>query len=222
MPRPERTLEGISVVLVGSFNPPIFQPAWFASNQLVRRSEADEAKVGVIHPDATITDMGPFHLQVLRERFELSTSQPTEYEALRDLAVGTFRLLSHTPVTHLGINFNSHYRLHEGAWADVQSRLWAHAIWSAVLERPSLTVIAMKSERPPGKAGAIEIRVERSVPVADGIYVAYNDEYVLRALEEEPIAQAALEVLQSDFELSLTQGRERVARLVETLCAEQG
>jgi hypothetical protein len=220
MARPERTVEGISVVLLGSFNPPIFQPAWFASNQLLRPNEAEEAKVGVIHPDATITEMGPFHLQVLRERFEVSTSQPQDYEVLRDLVLATFRLLSHTPVTRLGINWNSHYRIHEGSWADVQARLWPASIWNDVLEQPSLTAAVMRGERTSGKPGTVEIRVERSVPVADGLYVGYNDEYVLGAAEEEPVAQPALDVLQNDFATSLTKGRERVAKLVETLCAE--
>ena len=39
----------ISIVLLGNFNPKIFQSAWFASQNLIRKIEANEAKIEIIH-----------------------------------------------------------------------------------------------------------------------------------------------------------------------------
>jgi hypothetical protein len=41
----------VSIVLVGNFNPAIFQPAWLAAKGLIRESEASAAVVEVIHPE---------------------------------------------------------------------------------------------------------------------------------------------------------------------------
>ena len=30
-------LSGINIIMLGSFNPKIFQPAWFAANELIRK-----------------------------------------------------------------------------------------------------------------------------------------------------------------------------------------
>jgi hypothetical protein len=62
----EPTLEvrGYSIVLLGSFNPAIFQPYWFASNGLLRPDEAKEATIQVIHNQATIFTAGWLTLKV--------------------------------------------------------------------------------------------------------------------------------------------------------------
>ena len=47
-------LSGINIVMLGSFNPKIFQPAWFAANELIRNLEAEEADTQIIHNDISI------------------------------------------------------------------------------------------------------------------------------------------------------------------------
>jgi hypothetical protein len=42
-------LEGASVVLVGSFNPSIFQPKWLSSRDIIQAAEGEEAKIQIIH-----------------------------------------------------------------------------------------------------------------------------------------------------------------------------
>ncbi len=49
----ETTMDTVSIVLVGSFNPAIFQPMWFAANELIGRADAENAEVAVVHPDIT-------------------------------------------------------------------------------------------------------------------------------------------------------------------------
>ena len=51
-PKPE--IEGVGIVLVGSFNPRIFQPAWFATENLIREEEEQAAKIELIHRQVAI------------------------------------------------------------------------------------------------------------------------------------------------------------------------
>jgi hypothetical protein len=44
-------LEGLTIVVVGSFNPAIFHPAWFSRCNLIRQEEADSAKVEIVHSE---------------------------------------------------------------------------------------------------------------------------------------------------------------------------
>ena len=43
----------VDIVFLGRFNPSIFQPMWFSSHGLLREEEADEAEIGLIHPEVT-------------------------------------------------------------------------------------------------------------------------------------------------------------------------
>ena len=49
----EPEMGGVSIVLVGQFNPPIVTPQWLARHSLVSGEEADNAEIGVIHKEIT-------------------------------------------------------------------------------------------------------------------------------------------------------------------------
>ena len=46
MREPDKQFKG--VVLVGKFNPVIFQPSWFSSQGLIKEKDADSAEVNII------------------------------------------------------------------------------------------------------------------------------------------------------------------------------
>src|SRR5437870_4919946 len=91
-------IDAHSVVFVGDFNPKIFQPAWFAAQNLLRQEEADAAKIEIIHPEIVRFSLDWLHVEVVHERFKASTLQFPYFEILRDLTVGTFKILRHTPI----------------------------------------------------------------------------------------------------------------------------
>ncbi len=43
-------ISGASIVMVGSFNPAIFQPRWLGSQGIIRPEEAENAKISLIGP----------------------------------------------------------------------------------------------------------------------------------------------------------------------------
>ena len=116
MAEPVREVAGISIVLLGSFNPAIFQPAWFAKQGLLPAGEAENAEINLIHPEFVSFTAGWLQLQVTQSQFLASTTEDP-LEALRDLVLGTFSLLRHTPVSKMGVNRDVHIRMpDESSW----------------------------------------------------------------------------------------------------------
>src|SRR5436190_5727882 len=101
--RPE--LAGSSIVLVGSFNPAIFHPVWFAQQGLMPEAEtvgpANERggpKIEIIHSQIAAFQTESFVVNVTTDRFSVTTKPTKPGIALRDLVTGTFSVLEHTPV----------------------------------------------------------------------------------------------------------------------------
>ena len=121
-------VEGISVVLVGSFNPALYHPEWFGRMGLIRDDEVKAANLEVVHNEITSQMIGSIKIQVRSNQFLATTVNAADYEPLRDLVAGTFKSLSHTPIRMLGINFDAHFRMGSvDAWHLVGHRLGGDA-----------------------------------------------------------------------------------------------
>jgi hypothetical protein len=106
---PELRLDGASIVVLGSFNPKIFQPFWFANQGLIRPEEAEKAELAVVHPEISAFNLGWVAVQVSNDRFTASTLK--DPVLMRDFVLGTFQILEHTPVRLMGMNRDLHYTL---------------------------------------------------------------------------------------------------------------
>src|SRR5687767_7777928 len=104
-----------SIVILGSLNPQIFQPEWFARMELIRPIEAEAARIEAVTSEVTVFHADWFHLQVTRDRFGVTASDGRFEQPLRDLVLGTFTLLRHTPVTAIGLN-----RLMQFHWTEAE------------------------------------------------------------------------------------------------------
>src|SRR5947209_5297307 len=102
MPGPEN--EGASIVMIGAFNPAIFQPRWLSTQQLIRPEEGEDAKITIIQAEVADFSTEWFRLVVLQQRLQLLSTDPRQYSPLRDLAAGMFIILPHTPISSLGMN----------------------------------------------------------------------------------------------------------------------
>lgn len=105
-----------SIVVLGNFNPAIFSPDWLARNNLIGEGDATVAREGrtgkqpLISHQVTNIDTEWFTLQVLDSKFSL-TSKGVLNPALKDLAIGIFQLVPHTPVIAIGLNFIGQFKL---------------------------------------------------------------------------------------------------------------
>ncbi len=193
----ELTREGASIVFVGSFNPTIFQPAWFAHNELVASEEAEAAEIGIVHPEIVQFALRWLLFEADRERITLKTTESDPSGLMiRDLALGMFILLSHTPVTAVGLNFHRHYRLpDETAWHNFGHRLVPPANWQSFLPNPGMLAVDVQGAREnPDDPGYIRVRVEPSLVSHPGVHVAVNDHYEFapRIADAVPVGEAVV------------------------------
>lgn len=215
MPFSQLEIEGHSIVLLGSFNPQIFQPSWFATEELVRKEEADNAKIEVVHREIVSFTTESFRLEVLPERVLFSTTQIHYYEPLRDLAMGTFRVLRHTPVQKMGINRDFQFRMEsEEAWHSIGDRLAPKQPWNSLLEQPGLKGLSMQGARPGKYKGAIIVRVEPSTKIKPGVFITINDHYDLDS-ESGHGADLMLEALNESWKVSLDRSLKIAEGIVE-------
>lgn len=178
MPEPKLEREGIDLILLGSFNPQVLHPAWLAAQELIRKEEAESAKVEIVHAEVASVTVGSIKLQVTQERFQTSTEDPSSYEVARDLTMGYLDVLHHTPVRVMGLNRAMHFLVPSvDAWHEIGHHLAPKEMWSKTLVKPGMRSLTMEGLRPDRFKGYIRVRVEPSVRVHPGVYITLNDHY---------------------------------------------
>ncbi len=178
-----RTRDAASIVCVGTFNPAIFHPAWLAARSLIQETEAEGAEVRVITPDVAEFRLKWVQVQVLRERLTAGTETPDDFPLLRDLVVGTFRLLEHTPVTGVGLNRQMHFRVEDSeAWHHIGHVLAPKVIWRRHVKNPGLQLLTIKAHRQDDLKGEIHINVAPVIlsPNQDTVEILVNSHFDVR------------------------------------------
>jgi hypothetical protein len=144
-------IQAANIVFRGDFNPAIFHPSWFASYELIRREEAEAAKVQIVHQDAAVFSTEWLDFNVVRDRFQAATTLESHYESVKDLVLSILSLLSHTPLRVMGINRDFHYRLQSvEAWHSVGHQLVPKKYWEGLLENPGMRSLTVEGKRPDG------------------------------------------------------------------------
>lgn len=215
MSKPE--IEGYNIVLVGKLNPTIFQPAWFASEGLIRDQERDAAAIEIIHPDVVKFRLDWLNLTVTRENFSVETVQDSYYEALTNLVQGTFSLLSHSPVTMMGLNVSAHHRCRDvESWNAIGHRLAPKEhLWNDLLQEPGMNTLTVQGLRPDGHRGIIRVTVEPSGQVIPGVFVRVNDHYEIEDQENPQGCREMLDILEAEGPASIVRSREIIDAVVE-------
>jgi len=214
MTTPEVKIKASSIVLIGDFNPKIFQPAWFAAEELIRKQEAEEASIEIIRPEVVSFTLEWLKMIVTHDRFQTSTTQKPYYDIMRDLVIGTFELLQHTPIRMMGINTEIHYQMKdEDEWHSLGHRLAPKELWDTTLNKPGMQSLTMKGERSDGFKGYIQVVVEPSAKVYPGIYFNVNDHYEVKDPESVIGCEEILSILESSWKESI----ERSQKIIESI-----
>ena len=183
-------IDEVGVVLVGSLNPAIFTPAWFALHGLLPESAAESAELEVAHPQLTRFSTDWLRLQVTTDRFMAESAQ-APYIRVRDLVVRVFKEhLDHTPLRAMGINRNVHFRVAGSTERDRIGRTLAPvAPWGRYAqdldlegENGGMTSITMSQLQFKGRpaGGQVNVTVEPSNRIGEGrsgVYVRVNDHF---------------------------------------------
>jgi hypothetical protein len=179
-------VNGAAIVLTGSFNPAIFQPAWFAQQNLLPQTEADTAEVKAIIPQFCHFETGRFHIQVTNDRFAAIAKPDANPAPLKDLVLGTFYILEHTPLTALGLNRFMHFSMQKGEdWHRVGDKLAPKDGWRGIMKgHVGLRSLVIQNEWDPAEGptalpegATLTIKVEPSSQVNYGVYFETNENH---------------------------------------------
>ena len=180
---------GASVIVIGDFNPAIISPDWLEQNNLIGKDDAEDARQDdgtVISHKATQFETSWFAMQVLERQFSL-TSKGLLSPSIKDLAVGIFSTLSHTPISAMGINFMAHYKmLKADHYFKIGDVIAPKTIWSELFkdENESIGLEALVMRVEPCKRGDTpttgdlkRITLQISNKVHQGIFFSLNDHH---------------------------------------------
>ena len=197
-----RESDGAAIVLVGQFNPAIIQPSWLARWGLIRGDEADTANLEGIVPEASRFAIADWlNVSVSTDRFQLAARDQAHFGPLRDLAVGIFELLAHTPVSAFGVNRAMHYSIEsKELWHAIGHALAPKHYWNALLPPVGMRSLQVEGHRKGSPAKSAAMTVEPSARVDPGVYLAYNEHF---ALDESEGSEVWLELFREHWDSAL-------------------
>jgi hypothetical protein len=215
MPLPVETeADTASVVLIGSFNPAIFQPMWFAAQEMLSREDAEAAEVSVIHNDLTQFRARQIRVTVEQNRFVVGCEY-IHRNLVRDLVLSCFgRVLVHCPIQMMGINRELHFSCgsepNRSAFGFAIAPLEPWGLWGAEIGKEiednkphggMMSLQMRQSPRPGDRIGYIQAEIQPSKLVRNnaGIFVRVNDHFEFEVDKEHP-TQNAMEALESEWE----------------------
>jgi len=224
--RPELKISGVSIVLLGQFNPAIFSPAWFSMHDLLPKMVAENANLQIARKELIEFSTEWLELFVTHDRFSASTIV-APHVRVRDLVVRVFgEHLFHTPVTAFGINRQLHFdvgsnesREHIGRalaptepWGEIADLLHLNE------EQNGMVSLVMRQNNPLGRSlgGQINIHVEPSNQIGDGktgVYVEVNDHYSSGTAESGEEINL-IEFLGKEYENSIRQADKIADHLI--------
>lgn len=189
-----------SIVLLGNFNPYIFQPDWFIQQGLLGSADLpwlggdgedrEKEEIGnpflLITPEFTRVQMAWGEIASTSEQFSVRTTRTTDALLAKDLLVGTFTYLGHTPVRGLGFSRAVHHSLEvDGAWEAFAAEVTPSGEWISGIE--GAKVHSLTLEGVSGRDdGSILVTVEKSNRLPNGVYIAINDHFERETEESVP------------------------------------
>lgn len=210
-------IDAMSIVLIGQMNPSVFQPAWLAAENLIKEAEAKEIKIEVIHPEISSLSLDWFKLQVLPNRFLISTTQQPYFEIVRDLVFGIFQLLNFTPLEKMGINRERHFEspnLKE--WHALGDLLVPKDRWQGLLDKPGLrSLIIEESSRRDGRPGYVRVKVEPSPTIEQAVFIQVNDHYELPDTQNSAVQM--MKVLDDCWVNSISRSNEIIENIINLI-----
>jgi hypothetical protein len=215
MLQPSLEISGASIVLVGSFNPKIFQPEWFGKQLLLPQSEADNANIQIIHPQVAQFETERFYFQATTDRITAQTKPNTVSGPLKDLIIGTFYVLEHTPIQAMGLNRQMHFAMKsEEAWHQLGDKLAPKDIWNTLEDRrPGMRNLEiLYSSDPIGSSDkpATTVQIQPSIQVGHGVYFEVNNHFTAGVNDG---TKTLMDILTKQWE-GLQNNAERIANEV--------
>ena len=172
-------IKSLDIVILGNFNPSIFQPYWFSLKKLIREEESEKAAINVIHNSLVQFDLDWCSFTVTEDRFQVSTTDEVNFDLVKDLVVSVFNILCETPLSALGVNYTYNFSLENNKNYDEFGEWLSNlTFWQKIdSEYKLLTLETFKPKKENGELGTQKIRITpTNLPrLKFGISVNFNE-----------------------------------------------
>lgn len=212
-----------SIVLIGSFDPMIFQPFWFSQNSLIQYTEAESATIDLITKDVTLFRLKWLTIQVTRDRFLAMTDDESHFLPLRDFVVGTFQLLESTPIKQMGINREIQYEIaSEETWHKIGHVLAPKKLWNEHLKNPGMKSLVISGKRDDKYIGEINVTVrpvleKKILEKKNVVEVSYNSHF---NFDKDSALKDIFGIIEETFEATLNKAQILSNSLIKA-CIEE-
>lgn len=219
----------VAIVLLGSFNPRIFHPAWLAMNKLISSDDANNADLEIAHKDITHFKASGMTFTVETGRFSILCAEAIKGKIF-DLVLSCFgELLPHTPIHSLGINRMLHFPCkNEPSRHALGKRLAPYEPWGEwgkeIEERDTATnhggMMRLSLRQQPldnGLNGYVQAEVRPSQIIKEGLGVAIdvNNHFVLVDDPDAAVgAVGAVSLIEEHWDRALQQGEKIISGLM--------
>ena len=171
----EQEQRATTIVLIGRFNPRIFQPMWFAARKLLAEGDVDPESI-VVTDGVSAFRTHDISILCSLDRCQVGTTPATPTpDILRDLVTETFSLLAETPIGRVGINHQAHVPSSESTWDTVAAQLGDPHRRFVLLENQRLATVELRGDRDDKHAGSRSVHLQPSVVLEDGVWLQLND-----------------------------------------------
>ena len=181
-------IKSLDIIILGNFNPSIFQPYWFSLKKLIREEESEKAVINIIHSSLVQFDLDWCSFTITEDRFQASTTDEVNFDLVKDLVVSTFNILCETPLTALGVNYTYNISLeNEKNYIKFGEWLSNLTFWQKIdSEYKLLTLETFKIKKENGELGSQKIKITPSnLPrLRFGIAVNFNEHIQFKNIPE--------------------------------------
>lgn len=198
------SIVSLSIVLLGDFNPLIFQPSWLAKNELIQEHEGEGNAIQVMHKELVRLDLEWVQIEVTPDRVELKSDSQPYFEVVKDLSISIFNILKNTPIKALGINHIFHFQLDKASYQEFGNRLSPLSNWEGILNDAKIARLeVIENERSDGLKGTYRVRIEPSDRLnPNGLIVNTNDHFAVKDMENVNGSSEIIRILDSKWEAS--------------------
>jgi len=209
--------KNVSVVLIGVFNPLMFHPKWFGANDIISRSEinavlSNKANPCIVVPNFAVFNTTQLYIQVQEGHFSF-TGIKEPFCMVKDVVKKTFERLEAVPVSAMGINISSHFRMPNlSKFQEFADRISPKDIWKDFLgdnvsgDDRTGGLVSMQMMNPKeDNSGCINVNIERSVRFFPGIFINCNDHY---QFDGNTDAETVMQKLEDNFDASIKKSLE--------------
>lgn len=182
--------QGISIVANGAFNPAIFNPSWLCRHELISAGEEEASTIEIIHPEISQFTVPGIKFDIQTERAALNGLAEPFIRAVEMFSQIFERLLPHTPIDNVGVNYWVHFTAKDWAQRQRFARLfvpiepWGE--FGQLLESDDknlaggFSTLSMRAAFPDyGENGSINVHLQPSAKIGgdNGVFAAVNHHF---------------------------------------------